>query len=401
MTNRLSTRGSAAFLAVISGIFSANPQEFDADKWLSYEAGPAVILPRFGVGTFYDSDVFLGQAPDRASDIAVTLNPEIRAMLGPRDLSNLTISYAPTYLRYFDTDILNRVDHNASLNLTIDKPKTRISGSSTFGYLGGFIGQFENFTAAPTRRFTHNHNYRLLQNIAGKVSGSLAFSYGVQDYESDSNILDTKSWTMTAGSVYDLNEKLDILLEGFYGKSSSSANRASPTAGADASRYGFFTGAIAELTPKITGEMRLGWQNFEFDNSGTSSSGLSAEAELKLELTALSQLGVVFSRGINQSIQQANNSFIYTDIGLNYAHMLDVAGRWGFNSSVRYRNSEYDGLIFQGRSDNFFTYSAGVSYFMKDWLRAGITYTFTDFSANIGAVSYDVHRIGFNVVIGY
>ncbi len=403
MTNRLLKNGSAVFLAAFPGVFSAGAQNFDADRWLSYEVGPAVILPKVGTGFSYDSDVFMGTTPSKQSDLIFMTRPEVEALFGATDLSNLRFSYAPTYLKYFDTDLLTRVDHTGSMTLRIERPKTTITGSTTVNYLGGLLGSFENFTTNPTRRLTHNHNYRLLQNISGKVSGSLAFSYGVQDYADGSPILDVTDWRVTGGTVYDLSAKMDLIGEVFYGQSSATSNNnAAINRGGDASRIGFFLGADAEFTPKLTGEVRIGYQTFEFDGTSTSSSGISAEAELNYELSAMSKVGLLFSRGIQQSVQQGDTSFVYTDIGVNYAQMLDAAGRWGFDTSVRYRNSEFDGTFFQGRSDNFFTYSAGVSYFVNDWLRAGLTYSYSDFSTNTnGAFEYDVHRVGLNVMVGY
>ena len=400
MTKRLIKQKSAAAAAVAVGIVPAGAQQFDADKWLSYEAGPAVILPKAQLGMTYDSDVFLGTSPTSQSDIYFNVRPEIEATIGAQDLSYLRFSYAPNYLKFLETDLLTRVDHVGTFNVRIDRPKTTVNGTTQVQKIGGFLGDFQNFAINPTDRLIHNHNYRLLQNISGKVSGSLAFSYAVQDYDSKANLLDTQSWRVTAGSVYDLSEKLDLLGEVFYGKGSSSVN-ANPTLGTtDATEMGFYVGAEAEFTPKLTGEVRLGFQNYKFDGAGDASA-VTSEVQLNYELSPLSRIGLVVSRGISQSIQIANNSFVYTDIGVNYAQMLDAAGRWGANTAIRYRFSEFDGAAFAGRTDNFFTYSAGLSYFMNDWLQAGLQYSYNDFSTNLGAQEYSVHRIGVNVSVGY
>lgn len=383
------------------GISSVLSEEFDAEKWLVYEVGSAVVLPNVGVSTFYDSDVFLGTSPQAQSDFIFSVRPEIKLQFGAKDLSYLNFFYAPSYLRYLDTELLNRVDHSAGMDLNIQKAKTTYTGSSSLGFLGGFIGEFQNFSNNPTDRVTHNHNYKILQNITGKVSGTLAFSYGVQDYEDGSRLLDTDVWRVTGGTVYDLSEKMDLIGEVFYSQSSASGNLPTINAGPDASSVGFFGGAEAEFTPKITGSVRLGYQNFSVDDSDVSNDNIVAESDLSVELSPFSQVGLTVSRGVSQSIQAAETIVVFTDIGVSYLQMLDVAGKWGFNSAVRYRFSEYEGASFAGRTDNYFTFSTGVSYFMRDWFRAGINYSYSDYSANLGSRDYDVHRIGLNFVIGY
>ncbi len=199
-------------------------QEFDSDRWLVYEVGPAVILPNLGVSSLYDTDVLLGTTPSEQSDFIIATRPELKMQLGAEDMDYLTVQYAPNYLKYFDTDFLTRIDHYFGLNLNIERPKTTITGASTGSKLGGFIGQFQNFATAPTDRIIHRHNYRILQNISGKTSGSLAFSYAVQDYEEGSPLLDINDWRVTTGAVYDYTEKMDLLAEVFYGQSTADSN---------------------------------------------------------------------------------------------------------------------------------------------------------------------------------
>lgn len=376
-------------------------QEFDSDRWLVYEVGPAVILPNLGVSSLYDTDVLLGTTPSEQSDFIIATRPELKMQLGAEDMDYLTVQYAPNYLKYFDTDFLTRIDHYFGLNLNIERPKTTITGASTGSKLGGFIGQFQNFAATPTDRITHRHKYRILQNISGKTSGSLAFSYAVQDYEDDSPLIDIDDWRVTTGGVYDYSEKMDLLAEVFYGQSSTGANSATVNAGPSASRMGFFLGSEAEFTPKLQGDVRVGFQDFSVDNSSVSNSSIVVESSLSYELSAMSQIGLNLSRSAQQNIQAAATIMQFTDVGLNYSQMLDAAGRWGLNSSFRYRFTTFDGATFASREDNYFTIAAGINYIAKDWFRAGLSYSYTDLSTSFGGLDYGVHRVGLDFVIGY
>lgn len=376
-------------------------QEFDSDRWLVYEVGPAVILPNLGVSSLYDTDVLLGTTPSEQSDFIIATRPELKMQLGAEDMDYLTVQYAPNYLKYFDTDFLTRIDHYFGLNLNIERPKTTITGASTGSKLGGFIGQFQNFATAPTDRIIHRHNYRILQNISGKTSGSLAFSYAVQDYEEGSPLLDINDWRVTTGAVYDYTEKMDLLAEVFYGQSTADSNLPGGNAGPPASRIGFFLGSEAEFTPKLTGDVRLGFQDISFDNSTVTDSVISIQSSLQYQLSAMSQIGLTLNRGAQQNIQQIATIMQFTDIGLNYVRMLDVAGRWRFDSSARYRFTTFDGATFASREDNYFTIAAGINYIAKDWFRAGLSYSYTDLSTSFGGLDYGVHRVGLDFVIGY
>lgn len=389
-------------LAVVGIGKPGHAQDFDSDRWLVYEVGPAVILPNIGVSSFYDSDVLLGTTPNEQSDFIISTRPEMKIQFGAEDINYLNIQYAPNYLKYFDTDFLTRVDHQFGLNLKIERPKTTITGSSAGSKLGGFIGQFQNFATVPTDRITHNHNYRILQNISGKTSGSLAFSYGVQDFEQGSPIIDTTDWRVTGGGVFNYTEKMDLLAEVFYGQSTPGSNRPGVNAGPSASRVGFFVGSEAEFTPKLNGSVRVGYQDFSVDNSSVSQSSIVVRSDLTYAINAMSQLSLNLNRGAQQNIQAATAITQFTDVGVTYAQMLDTSGRWGMNSSVRYRFSSFEGAPFTGREDNFFTISGGVNYLANDWFRAGLTYSYTDFSSSVvGLPSYGVHRVGLEFVIGY
>ncbi len=115
----------------------------------------------------------------------------------------------------------------------------------------------------------------------------------------------------------------------------------------------------------------------------------------------MSQIGLTLNRGAQQNIQQIATIMQFTDIGLNYVRMLDVAGRWRFDSSARYRFTTFDGATFASREDNYFTIAAGINYIAKDWFRAGLSYSYTDLSTSFGGLDYGVHRVGLDFVIGY
>lgn len=137
------------------------------------------------------------------------------------------------------------------------------------------------------------------------------------------------------------------------------------------------------ITPKLQAILSLGYAN-GFYQSGATTSGFWGSTYVDLQgimnPTMLSRITL----GYHQDFQNSVISNFYYQYTLYGSWVQQIAGRLSLDLSGRYSHLNYEGLLFdkttQSRADNVFTAGLTFDYFIRNWIYAGIGYSF---SANV------------------
>jgi len=133
------------------------------------------------------------------------------------------------------------------------------------------------------------------------------------------------------------------------------------------------------ITPKLQAVVSLGYVN-AFYSSGATTGGFWGSTYVDVQgiinPTMLSRLTV----GYHQDFQNSIISNFYYQYSVYASWVQQIAGRLSLDLSGRYSHNSYRGLLFdttQSRSDNSFLAGATLDYFIRNWIYAGVGYSFT------------------------
>ncbi|HWR89411.1 MAG TPA: outer membrane beta-barrel protein, partial [Dissulfurispiraceae bacterium] len=162
--------------------------------------------------------------------------------------------------------------------------------------------------------------------------------------------------------------------------------------------HGLLGGFDWDMTAKTRGSVKAGWGKKDFTDFSTSNFIYEGKVDHRFSPKASVSV-TAFGQTSETNIPAA---FYTLDRGaiVNFQHM--VSSRVTGWASFSYTNQKYgQPLTFDGktekRRDNYYEASAGIDYWFKKGLKAGISYAFATRKSNISAFDYQSNTVVFNI----
>lgn len=344
----------------------------------------------------HDSNVFLTSNNKKADYISI-LSPKVLFDL-PMGIDSRHLFqalYSADMAAFSDYSSQNYINQNAGLNLNLILP---------FGYLN-VNNDFKDTVDRSSTEFTDQIRRR--ENRAAAAVGveinrltyELAYANFIKRYDDSTYRTLEYNEDVISGTVYyQLFPKTKALVQYDHGIIDYSRD-----ASRDASYDQFMAGLRGELTDKIMGTVKLGYQLRDYDDAGEQGyEGLVSETGIDIAFTERRSLTLKYISKALESVYGANN---YYD-----AHMLSaefqqkLKGGFSLLLGAGYARNLYpetDTTLSVKRADTVVSGKSTLRYEVKDNMRVNLGYEHKENLSNIDAKEYvdNLTSIRFDLVM--
>jgi Putative beta-barrel porin 2 len=405
----------AGLLAVGSSVRAAeNPGEY-----LSYSWKELAIQPQFDTSATFTDNLFYSRGANRVSDVLFTVSPGLKLQLGRDGQNQATLEYMHDETLLIDYSDFNTRQERLQLAIRFVRGKIKVEGRDNLSFLSSILGGAISQSRQLVDRMSLNDVYTVTYDWTEKTDFYLRGTHFFVDYDRRTFLLDQQNIEGLLGMSYQWTPKLRLTLEGFYGNSSIGANAAA-IAGPDSQFYGGFVGLRGTFTPKLTGSVRVGYEQREFSDGASASANTPAVgADLTYQFSNLTSVMLRYDRRTFPSPQFANQISVTDSVNLSVFQLLGTSGRWLVRGTARYDHNDLTATtlptgggtgINVERTDSTMILGAALVYQPQPWLTCVASYEFEDFGITFGSatagnllqlVPYHNNRVSLSVAIGF
>jgi opacity protein-like surface antigen len=358
------------------------------NKENAINVGQARFKAAATVSERFDDNIFLTPS-DKRSDYITELNPQIFMDLpfGIDERHNFQLLYDVKLGSYSNYTNQNYQDQDLTGLLNFKLP---------FGYFA--IRDFFNKTSdrAGTEftnlvRRTDNQADALLGIEFNKLAEEFNYTSFTRHFDSrDYAAYNYKEDVGTSTTYYQLFPKTKALFEYNYGQIDYTT---------DNSRDGYFNqyrfGLKGDLTGKTIGIVKVGYQDRTYKTGEKAGfDHFVAEAGLMSQLTDRTKLTLRFLDTVTESVYDNNN--YYNNNSLTIELEQGLAGHLTLNALAgvdRNLYPEVGTIVAKKRKDTIWTGGLGLEYQVKNWVKAGLNYRYTQDMSNVNPQDYTDNQI--------
>jgi len=416
---QVKTRRGCHLLAATSGLLAVGGPALalDPSDVLIYSAGPVVIKPQLQFAEQFTDNLYY-QSQVRRSDFISMVQPGVAAELGKLQTPvHVKFSYQLLSLNYAENSINNSLDHILTLESTIQQarvtsdtpPRLALQGTDTAQFASSIYGgqvSFVQGAAAQVGRLDRQicqFDHRLSYSPSEKTGVYAVGHYDQASFQKNSGFLDTGTLRGTEGFEYKALSKTWLFGEAYYGQSAGQPNLPSIPKGPHAESIGGFLGARGQFTAKLSGQVKVGYEDSAFADGSAAISSPVAEASVTWQPGKLTSSQLTYSRHSFSSMQWTKTLVTSDMVGVQLRQALGmppqaavtVTGAWG-------RNDYGASPAWRNRVDNLYSARLEFSYQWRLWLRTSAAYEFQALSSSDKTViDFQVNRVTLSVNIGY
>ena len=405
----------AGLLAVGSSAGAAeNPGEY-----LSYSWKELAIQPQFDTSAMFTDNLFYSRGVNRVSDVMFTVSPGLKFQLGRDGENQATLEYMHDETLLIDYSDFNTRQDRLQTAVRFTRGKIRLDGRDNLSFLSSILGGAISQSRQLVDRVSLNDVYTVTYDWTEKTDFYLRGTHFLVDYDRRTFLLDQQTFEGLLGTSYQWTPKLRLTVEGFFGNTSIGVNAAA-IAGPDSRYYGGFVGLRGTFTPKLTGSVRVGYEQREF--SGGISAGANTPAigaDLTYQFSNLTSVLLRYDRRTFPSPQFANQISVTDSVNLTVFQMLGTSGRWLIRGTARYDHNDLTATtlptgggpgINVERTDSTLVLGTALVYQPQPWLTCVASYEFEDFGIDFSSatagnllqlVPYHNNRVSLSVAIGF
>lgn len=354
----------------------------------------------------------------KESELLFIASPGIDFQYGQTGLNTISLGYAYDQISYMNNPKFDTAQHRADVKVDLKLGRFTITGTDTFHLLSSFLSGGNSSVTNQVDRTIWNDNYRITYDATAKTDIYLTIRHNRYDYDQGVSIYDSETVRGALGVSHDWTQRLRAFTEFEYGQSFVSPNLSTQPASPDSSILGGFLGLRGEFSPRITGSLKIGYENRSFqgtfapgDEPATVSSP-AVVADITYAAGVRTFFRLAYTRSTDVSPQFAKQSFVFDRVQLTVNQFLGTSGKWLVSANTGYTLgdfSETPGLNL-ARTDKSFEAAVRLSYQPRPWLAAVLGYEYENFDTSFAdptvarsraLIDYQVNSITLSLKIGY
>jgi polysaccharide biosynthesis protein VpsM len=314
------------------------------------------------VAVSFDDNIYLRNTGE-IDDTISTFTPGLEMVFGRNAATSGNIYYRHDFLRYSDNSNQDTDLANIGFNSVYNNGKTKVDFGASYAETA------TNETSVPgfivPRDLT---SARLLGEFSAteKTTIGTGIRYEKTDYRIiTGGFRDSEITTIPLDAYFEYSPKLQMSV-GYRYRDTSLSRNAPGGAIVNSSDHFLNVGARGEFTPKLKGQVRVGYVTRDLD-VGSDENNFGLDANLTLEATA--KTSILFTLQNDFGTSGLGESTKATSISLGANTRVDE--QWAWNANLAFRSVDYP-----SRDDDFFQLSGGV------------TFTYNAFFNVVGSISH-------------
>lgn len=345
-----------ALLALGASSLSAAPFVALGDNAELFLTGAVVVN--------FDDNIYLRPGTalrPEVSDTVLTFTPGVDVVFGRNAATSGNLYFREDILRYSDNDQQNTSLTNIGVNTLYNNGKSKVDlGASYTEYA-------QNDTSVPGDIVERNvTSMRALSEFGAteKTSVGVGARFEKIDYSGGASYRDSSIWTLPVDAYFEYSPKLQWSAGYRYRSTDLSGSSI------DSKDHFFNIGARGEFTPKLTGQLRVGYGLRKFDNSSDDSDfGVDSNFTYAYSPKTSYSFGVNNDFG-SSALGQSTKSF---SVNLGANNRIDE--QWSWNAGIFFRSVDFSGTATSAHSDDFVQGNVGVSYVLNNNVNFTASYT--------------------------
>ena len=328
----------------------------------------------------FDNNIYLDTS-DKKHDTIYSFTPGLDLVFGKGSATSGNLYYREEIRRYSDKEVQDTELSSVGLNTAYGTGVTTASFNASYAQTAQNDNDVNPIGSIVRRKLT---------NVGGKaefeVSPKTKFSLGLTCNRTEyggTGYTDSDIWTFPLDIYWVATPKLDWSLGYQYRKSELSGT------GSDSGDHFFNVGARGEFTPKLTGQLRMGYsrRSFKADND-KGLLGLGSSFTYVYSDKTSCQLSL--SNDFGTSGTGASTRNFSWGLGSN-THFTE---QWNMSLGVNFRTVDYS-----SRKDSFTESQIGMSYVYNTMVSFSASYTHRINSSKLASAEFtnNVFSLGANI----
>jgi polysaccharide biosynthesis protein VpsM len=335
-------------------------------------------------GVKFDDNIYLRNAGE-IDDMIFTFTPGVEMVFGRNAATSGNVYYRHDILRYSDNSNQDTDLANIGFNSTYNNGKTKMD----FGV--SYSETATNETSVPGFIVPRNLTATRLIGELG-VTEKTTFGAGVRydktDYRLSGAFQDSGITTIPLDVYFEYSPKLQVSV-GYRYRDTNLSRNAPAGVTVNSSDHFLNIGARGEFTPKLTGQIRVGYATRDLD-MGKDENNFGLDANLTLAATI--KTSVFFNLQNDFGTSGIGESTKATSVSVGASTRVDE--QWALNANLAFRSVDYP-----TRVDDFFEVSGGVTYTYNAFFNVAgsISHRSNDSTTAVSEFSNTVLSLGANL----
>lgn len=327
-----------------------------------------------------DDNIYLDSSNEK-SDTIYSFTPGVDLVFGKGSITKGNAYFREEIRRYSSNDNQDVELANVGVRSSFD------NGVSKAGFNASYTELAQNDNDI---RVTGDIVHRNVTNLAGnlefafseKTSLGTGISFDRTDY-GPSSYSDSNIWSIPVDVYFKASPKLDYSLGYRYRSSQLSG------AGIDSTDHFLNLGARGEFSPKLTGQVRVGYTRRSLDVGGDENL-FGVDGNLTYGFSEKTTVAINVGNDFGSSGTGASTKNF--SLGLNVSSK--VSEQWSFNGGLNYRKIDYT-----TRTDDYVEGLVSVNYALSAIVNFGASYTYRNNSSDLGSAEFtnNVFSLGANI----
>lgn len=404
---------AAGILACAVGVPSSLAKDFG--DYLSYSVGNLAIQPQYAQTEIYTDNLFLSNGANRVGDLTSVFSPGLKLQYGADGRNEMHFSAGHDEFVLVDNGDKNTHQDRMAFDLKMVVSRFTIEGQDSVSWMSSFIGGVLNQTRQLVDRRVWTDNWKVTYDWTAKTDFYLVGLHQDTDYQTGLRLFDQNDLKATLGTSYLMTAKYRLLVEGFYGQTALNSNVTGLSSPPFSSVYGGYVGARGEFTRKLSGDLRVGYEQREFNGGKSVAAQTPAiSADLIYAFRPKTSLTLLYSRSSAPSPQVGSQFQIADTVGINVNQSVGSSGKWMLRAHANYVTSAFnsgsDPKIDQTRDDQYLRAGLTLLYQPRAWMNWSLGYEFENYTFQfrdaVAAKSfvlpqYHANRVTLALAIGY
>ena len=393
---------------VITGILMllASPalaQEAEEGK---IQFGNLKIIPGLALKEVHDDNIYLGNGTNNTdeleeSDWITHINPSLMLDYTFPERGGLQLGYQGDLAYYGNNDQNDWQNHTGLLMFNYNAPGGLILGiDDTYTNAEDPFGSENQFRLGVpmTKRWDNDLKTKIGYGIGDRFKVFAFFNNYKQDYDADGDYTqDYKFHEFGAGGRIRLFPKTWGFIRYHFGErdyfTHPAGTGSTENNDSDFDWHRLNLGLTWDTGAKLTGELNLGYQWKDYDNTADvngqrydEENTWIASTQVAYQATPTTTLSLSLSRAVRDTFSTTNEYYNDTGIGLNLQQMLYT--KFTLTAGVVYSIMDYNLPVNNNREDDNYKANIGIDYQIQDWLKAGAGYNYSKKDSNYAANDY-------------